>query len=120
MKRRSDKNKGRRGLGIELALLVLMVVFGLSALLVSTALLEKDNLDRDKAALAQRMELDKLAEDFCASADKVNWQPSDSIYSASVTNDGCTMELMLEDECLLTVVLEKSADVYKVVQWTHH
>lgn len=119
MKRRLDKNAGRRGIGIEMAVLVLLVVFGLSGLLVSTAMLEKNNLDKEKAAVAQRMELDRLAEAFCA--DPKNWDiPEGTPYSANISNDRCTLELMLEEECLLTVVLENDSGVYKVVEWTHH
>ena len=34
--------------------------------------------------------------------------------------EGLALELMLEEECLLTVVLENDGGVYKVVEWTHH
>lgn len=110
----------RRGIGIELALLALVVIFGMSALLVSTAMLEKNQLQQEKSAMAQRMELDRLAEEFCACTDKVNWQPTESVYTASVSSDGCTLLLMLGDTPLLTVVLSYHNGTYTVTQWIHH
>lgn len=110
----------RRGIGIELALLALVVIFGMSALLVSTAMLERNHLQQEKTALSQRMELDRLAEEFCASADKANWQPADSAYTALVSSDGCTLRLKLEEETLLTVVLTCENGIYTVAQWRHH
>lgn len=66
MKRWKGKFTGRKGMGMELALLVLLVVFGCSTLLVSSAMIGKSNLDRQEERLTQRTELDRIAEEFLA------------------------------------------------------
>lgn len=59
---REGKATGRKGMGMELALLVLFVVFACSLLMVSSALLGKGNLEDRKEQMIQRFTLDQLAE----------------------------------------------------------
>ena len=59
---RKGKATSRKGMGMELALLVLFVVFACSLLMVSSALLGKGNLEDRKAQMIQRFTLDQLAE----------------------------------------------------------
>lgn len=56
----------RRGLGIELALLVLLVVSACSTLLVSSALMEKDRLQYREEHLLRQLVLDEVAEGILA------------------------------------------------------
>ena len=56
------KATGRKGMGMELALLVLFVVFACSILLVSSAMLGKSNLNDRKDQMIERFALDMLAE----------------------------------------------------------
>jgi len=52
----------RKGMGMELALLVLLVVFACSTLLVSSALIGKSNVKAKDAELRLKLELDAIAE----------------------------------------------------------
>ena len=54
----------RRGLGIEIALLVMLVTTAMCILLVSTALLEKKNIDTRSAEVTERLALDQIGQDF--------------------------------------------------------
>ena len=54
----------RKGMGMELALLVLLVVFACSVLLVSSALTGSDYLLEKKEDFVQQMTVDQLAEDY--------------------------------------------------------
>ena len=56
------KAASRKGMGMELALLVLFVVFACSILLVNSAMLGKSNLNERQDKMAQRFELDMFAE----------------------------------------------------------
>ena len=56
------KATSRKGMGMELALLVLFVVFACSLLLVSSAMLGKSNINNRQEQMAQRFELDQFAE----------------------------------------------------------
>ena len=58
------KAADRKGMGMELALLVLLVVFACSVLLVSSAIAGKNAILKQEAALVQQMTVDQLAEDF--------------------------------------------------------
>ena len=61
-KRINGKTCGRKGMGMELALLVLLAVFACSTLLVSSAVFGKSALMREEAEVFARLELDELAE----------------------------------------------------------
>lgn len=62
------KTTGRKGMGMELALLVLFVVFACSILLVSTAMLGKGNINDRKSQMLERFTLDALAEQALSGA----------------------------------------------------
>lgn len=59
----------RKGMGMELALLVLLVVFACSTLLVSSALMGKDSIKKKEAELRLELELDAIAEARMADGD---------------------------------------------------
>lgn len=73
LKRWKGKFTSRKGMGMELALLVLLVVFGCSTLLVSSAMIGKSNMTRQEENLAQRTELDQIAEQFCVADKTITW-----------------------------------------------
>ncbi len=52
----------RKGMGMELALLVLLAVFACSTLLVTSAMYGKDTLMREETQVVTRLKLDELAE----------------------------------------------------------
>ncbi len=56
----------RKGLGMELALLVLLVVFACSTLLVTSALIGKGNIQQKELELTTRLNLDQMAEEYIA------------------------------------------------------
>lgn len=56
----------RKGMGMELALLVLLVVFACSIMLVSSAMLGKSNLNDRRDSMLQRLELNRIAEQLMA------------------------------------------------------
>ena len=120
----------RRGLGVELALLVLMVVFSLSGLLVSTALLEKNHLEQERTALQQRIELDALGEEFCKTP--TSWTLHHEHFTSQIQHDDennrIAMHIYLKSDdpetpgpCVLTIVLkDNGGNCYTVEQWTHY
>ncbi len=74
----------RKGMGMELALLVLLAVFACSTLLVSSAMFGKDTLMREEEQVITRLALDELAEK--ALADKLPEDTGD--YTVEKTDDG--------------------------------
>ena len=65
------KAHDRKGLGMELALLVLLVTFACSTLLVSSALLGKETLVTKESAVLERIALDEFAERVLAADPEV-------------------------------------------------
>ena len=61
-KYKKGKLFSRKGMGMELALLVLLAVFACSTLLVSSAMFGKDALMREEKQVITRLALDELAE----------------------------------------------------------
>jgi hypothetical protein len=129
------KAADRKGMGMELALLVLFVVFACSTLLVSVALLGKDNIVRQETQLRQQLAVDRLAEDILAGktpdgnvfADYAAFKWNGSAWIAKLNGDGIDTfpevtgnnVLLITDRAgapLLTVALEGG----KIIRWSHH
>lgn len=119
----------RKGLGMELAMLVLLVVFACSTLLVTSALVGRDTLLDEKEKLETRLELDELADNFLSSSPKTPnarkysdyavWKNeawvhnSDSVDAASLGAD-----LIITDKNG-TVLLKVSLDGTTVTAWQY-
>lgn len=58
----ADKLSCRKGMGIELAVLVMLVVLGSSILLVSSAMYGQNNLTKQEQELLDRIALDNIAD----------------------------------------------------------
>ena len=122
---------------MELALLVLFVVFACGTLLVSTALIGRDNMVSQEAQLRQKLTLDRLAESILAGdtpdaatfADYAAFRRSGSAWSAIMNGDGIDTSdfpevagdkaLLITDQTgvpLLTVVLADN----QIIRWSHH
>lgn len=108
---RKGKLSSRKGMGMELALLVLFVVFACSILLVSSALLGKSNLNDRRDEMTARFRLDQFAE--TALADGVQENES---YKEVPTAEG--MEITdAEGNLLLTVTWDADK---KITGWVYH
>ena len=83
-KYKKGKLFSRKGMGMELALLVLLAVFACSTLLVSSAMFGKNTLMREEKQVITRLALDELAEK--ALAGKLPEDTGD--YTVEQTTDG--------------------------------
>ncbi len=123
-----ERNRDRRGIAIELALIVLVFVFVLGALLVSLAVIEAKRIDTKSQELTERAELDKVGESFCnavAENSISSWRVDGERYKSIVSQSGNVYTLTLykeeENEALLNVSLEKNAvdNTYKITLWDY-
>lgn len=105
------KATGRKGMGMELALLVLFVVFACSVLLVSSAMLGKSNLNDRKDQMAERFALDQLAEQAMADTNFVN---NNENYRVEKRDDSLVIADP-EGTVLLTVAWEDG----KITRWEY-
>jgi hypothetical protein len=109
------KASDRKGLGMELALLVLLVVFACSTLLVSSALSGKNVLNARADALVARVTLDEYAERVLAGD-----TPTDARFEGYASAwESETLTITLDGETVLTVSLNDQ-DPKTIIAWTYH
>lgn len=126
MRQRSELHKritiegmasSRKGVGTELALLVLLVVIACSILLVSSAMLGKSNLNDHKDQMLERMALDQIAEQIIAGQtvnheDYVVYRRVDNYW---VSDDPAVAPIHVDDANL--VITDKAGQIKLVVSW---
>ena len=102
-----NKNARRRGLGIEIALLVLLAAVALSALLVSSAMLERNGLKDREAETLERLALDQIAENYLAAQRRGETfvLPEGSEYKLEEKTGGFAV-LTVDGELKLDVTIE--------------
>ena len=119
------KNKGlkqklacRRGLGIEVAMLVLLVTTAMCILLVSTALLSKQNIISREEEVTERITLDQIGDDFLAgkimgtTPDGENYKG----YKIAECTPGAVLKVhSLTGELKLYVIIKND----KIIQWSY-
>ena len=106
------KAASRKGMGMELALLVLFVVMACSILLVSSAMVGKDNLNTRKEQMLQRIELEQIAE----AAVKSDSRENSTVENYSLHWDGDTLTISdKEENVLLTVTITGD----KITYWQY-
>ena len=108
-----NKNARRRGLGIEIALLVLLAAVALSALLVSTAMLERNSLRDSETVTLERLALDQIAEKYLFDGTEPD---ASTGYEIKTTATGFAVQ-SIAGELKLDVVID---DGGKVAGWTYH
>lgn len=106
-------------MGMELALLVLFVVFACSILLVSAAMLGKSNLNDRKDRMVERFTLDRLAEQAMSEGKSVDdenyavyWRENNgwTLNNQTVPDPGFDLDANL-------VITDKEGQILLTVSW---
>lgn len=129
----NTKSKRRRGLAIELALLVMILLSAFSILIVNTALLQNSHKTANDTKFKERITLSEIGEDFCSAVkngeDMITWQESVTSFNAIANKStsfdgtlGATLTLYdHEGTLLMSVALSaKPTEPYKITEWTYH
>lgn len=118
--RKTQKRNGRRGAAIEFAVLVLLVVFGASALLVSVSLMQTNKKKALGADYQAALVLDQVGESFlnAVKAERLDEWSADgaTVYGANGENE-IKMTYQTSNQTL-TVVLQKTDAGYEITEWT--
>ena len=126
IKKRSNKtNRLKKGIAIELALLLMVVIFALCTLLVSIALISRDNVDKQFSSLEQKLVLDQVGLSFANAGSNEDFSLDSSLattYSAttSVDNNGVrklVIKLQTTTKTVFTVKLDSSN---KIIEWKYN
>ena len=110
-KKLKAKALDRKGLGMELAVMLLLVVLGCSMIMVSSALYGRNILQTKEQQIMQRLEIDEFAESYLkddsVTHEKFIGVPSGNVYTIYLKNaDGNAgkkvLEITLEDNKIKT------------------
>ena len=129
----NTKQKRRRGVAMELAIAVVLILSALSILLVSTALLQSSRARINQKTLESEVRLCEIGEGFCAAVaageELAAWQQSVTDYKAetatAVLQDGSTevtLALYDSEEVLVLSVRLTAAPAapHTITEWTYH
>lgn len=129
MKTARNARRHDRGVAIEMALSMMVMVFAMCTLLLTFALSSRSENKRLNNAFAQSAELDQIGEDFLYnvrqndfSAD--NYKITTNTYTASATNPETNVYTLTVTRTggsasVLTVTVQKQDDnTWKVTEWT--
>lgn len=127
--RTSRRNPRRhdRGVAIEMALSMMVMVFAMCTLLLTFALSSRSENKRLNAAFEQSAELDRIGEDFLYQVRQTGfnadgYSPDSTTYAAEVKQENNAYTLTVTrtggTNPVLTVKVEKQGNTWKVTEWT--
>ncbi len=121
MKRNKIKNL-KKAIAIELAVYVMVIVVGLSALLVSVNIFNKTASTGMLTSVNQRLCVDQIGESFVIAVKEgknlEEWKQNVSGYSADISGT----QMVLKDSLgnvKLSVKLENYLNGYKIIEWKY-
>ncbi len=126
MKYLKTKNSRRRGIAMELAIFVIMLCFGLSIIILTTSMIQKNNYNRIVNEHTLKLELERIGSEFCVAVrnedlEYFQWKIGEETdYTIVVENIDSkrTLTIMDKDSSLLFVELTKIDDEsYEITNW---
>lgn len=105
--------RDRRGMAMEMAMMVMVVTFALGALMVTVALMQNNSTTGITKDFEQKLELEQIGENFCAyiaSGRTTEFEYDASKYTATVSEDTG------EDKSTLTVSKNEDGRVFMTVE----
>lgn len=109
------KNKrlsNRRGMAIEMAMAMMIIVFSLCALMTTVVTVSRKQTNIATARFTQTAQVDALGEQF------VNGKiPTSDIYDCNISGD--TLTVSKDGKTLLTVERQQKGDKYTAISWQH-
>ena len=105
--------RDRRGMAMEMAMLVMVVTFALGTLMVTVALMQNNSVSAIEKDFNEKVELEQIGEDFCKRIEKK--------YDYDVDADVDAFDLFVRDvntdDILMTVGVKKVGEAYEIVKW---
>ena len=127
MMRRFFRPFSKRGVAIETAMFMMVVVFSLCTLLVMFAMISRKEIITSNRSFQDQVQIDQIGEDFChyvknySDGDVFTYSYSDQYY-AFCTHDENVFKMTLRKNGkythVLSVEVEKTDDTVKVLRWS--
>lgn len=124
--------KDRRGMAMEMAMLVMVVTFALGTLMVTVALMQNNSVSAIKKDFNEKVALEQIGENFCKRIEAQNKGETPNFeglilenlekkYDYDVDADVDAFDLFVRDvntdDILMTVGVKKVGEAYEIVKW---
>ena len=124
--------RDRRGMAMEMAMLVMVVTFALGTLMVTVALMQNNSVSAIERDFNEKVELEQIGENFCKriEAQTKGETPDfeglllenlEKKYDYDVDADVDAFDLFVRDvntdDILMTVGVKKVGEAYEIVKW---
>ena len=117
--------KSRRGAGMELAIIMLIIFTAFAMLIANVALLQSSTGKSLRAREAEGIELDAIGEEFVSLARegkgvdeaKTELEQNDT-YEYEINEDMTTLVVKNGELTVLEVVIERMGSEIKIMEWT--
>ncbi len=109
----------KKGVAIELAILVMLIVVSLSALLVSVSIINKKASNDLSLDIKERLYLDQIGQSYISAQNRLEWSPSDSDYTISEISQEKLVLVDSQGKVKLSIKLQAYSDGYKITEWKY-
>lgn len=115
--------KDRRGMAMEMAMLVMVVTFALGTLMVTVALMQNNSVSAIKKDFNEKVALEQIGEDFCRQVEKgeLNAEKLSSEYDVSIDAANLVLVAKKKDSGDIAMTIDIDIDVknntYEIVKW---
>ena len=113
--------KDRRGMAMEMAMLVMVVTFALGTLMVTVALMQNNSVSAIKKDFNEKVVLEQIGEDFCRQVEKgkLNAEKLSSEYDVSIDAENLVLVAKEKDsgKVAMTIDIDVKDNTYEIVKW---
>lgn len=110
---KNKRHSNRRGMAIEMAMAMMIIVFSLCALMTTVVTVSRKQTNIATARFTQTAQVDALGEQFV----KTGATPPSDIYVCEVHDNILTVSK--DGKTLLTVEKQQKGDKYIAISWQH-
>ena len=113
--------KDRRGMAMEMAMLVMVVTFALGTLMVTVALMQNTSVSAIQKDFNEKLELERIGENFCkqVATGNINAAGLSDIYDVSIDEEELILVAKKKDsgDIAMTVDIDVKDNTYEIVKW---
>ena len=113
--------KDRRGMAMEMAMLVMAVTFALGTLMVTVALMQNNSVSAIKKDFNEKLELEQIGENFCkqVATGNINAAGLSDIYNVSIDEEELILVAKKKDsgDIAMTIDIDVKDNTYEIVEW---
>lgn len=113
--------KDRRGMAMEMAMLVMVVTFALGTLMVTVALMQNNSVSAIERDFNEKLELEQIGENFCKQVEtgNINAAGLSDIYDVSIDAENLVLVAKEKDsgDIAMTIDIDVKNNTYEIVKW---